>query len=291
MAPETLRIESRELKFRLLQPDSPHSSRVDGWTVREEYEPDKFASYEPSLGSYRLILEADVETSEEVEDRFAKGVELAEYLEDVWLYVAGLPLHRDGFFLSLEALRPPPNWSSNVKSVRRSIDAREGGLIADIGFETVHRRYGPAFPLRRALDARERFVAADSLTRALIELHLGGHRAGGFHEAAFLFAKGLEIVRKLLPGRTDAHRAQSLPQVVREGMSISLARLYEESNTRFDTRHAVTRDKEPVLNPPMDTKDLLKFLNTSDVVIRAVVCQRLGLDQITVGHEGPPREY
>lgn len=279
-APDVLRIESSPRMFGLLQPAEPHSASIGRWTVRELYIPHVHDDVHPGLGSYQVVLEAEVDTPSEVENRFSEGVDIAEQLEHLWLYAAGLTLHGNGFSLSLASLEPPKKWRTNVKEVRRAAQARHLRISGEVSFQTRHWHFRSFLPLRPALKVRENYAVADDITRALAGLHYDAHTARKFEERAFHLAKALELVRKVLPGHTDEQKEASLPADIRSCLEIDLHALYDLSNSRFDTRHAAARSATPALYPRMTDEELLKFLRSADTVVRAVVCDRLDVDQV-----------
>jgi hypothetical protein len=240
-ASDVLRIDSSPRMFGLLQPAEPMSASVGHWTVRELYTPNVHHGIHPRLGSYQVVLEAEVDLPAEVEDRFSEGVEIAEQLEHLWLYATGSTLHGNGFSLALANVEPPGRWQSNVKEVRRAAQARHFRITGEVSVQSRHWHLGSMLPLRSALKVRNKYALADDITRALAGLHYHAHTARALEEGAFLLAKALELVRKILPGRTDLQREASLPAQVRASLELSLHALYDLSNTRFDTRHAARR--------------------------------------------------
>jgi hypothetical protein len=285
-----LRIESSPLMFGLLEPDAPHEAKLGSWTAREIYEPGVYDQIQAGLGRYQIVLEASVETPPEVVEAFSAGVELSEQLEHMWLYATGDVLHGSGFSFSLAKLRVPARWQTNYDDVYREAQRTHSRVIVG-ATEFIRRtwKYGNALPLKAALDARAAYEHADDVVRSLSELHYHSHTAKGFAESAFLLAKALEIVRKLLPGTKDSERALHLPEAIRRSLRIDLHSLYDLSNNRFDTRHATERGAARSLHPKMSPDELITYIEDADTVVRAVVCQELGLSQVLIESETPTR--
>lgn len=72
----------------LLQPTEPASASIGHWTVRELYTPNVHEDVHTGLGSYQVVLEAEVDSPAEVEDRFSEGLRLLSS----WSTCGSMPL-------------------------------------------------------------------------------------------------------------------------------------------------------------------------------------------------------
>jgi hypothetical protein len=281
---QVLRFRSPETRLRILGSPEPFSTTAYDWTIVEHFSEDAYEREGLRYGPHRVVLERAIAKIDDLHNVYLDGVTLAENLDVVWQYAAGLPWRHVGFEPSWFAIDPPQGWESNQKRVRDSLQALESDLI--IGDATIgvqHWRAGSELPLRKALTALDAFTRTDDLTAAVIRLHYYAQlflRHGGAH---FLFAKALEIVRELLPGSSDQAKHASLPPEIRHGMTRSLAWLFEMSNSRFDTRHPITKKPGLALHPSMSSEEEVAFMKNSHTVLTAVVCQRLGLEPILLG--------
>lgn len=278
----TLRFESPELKFGVLGNAVPLEVEVEGWRLRETYVPDAHNDIEKGLGSYRLIVERKLTQADDAQHWHYTGVDLIERIELLWAFAAGLPLRSRGFGVELATIKPPPGWESNVEDVDCAIQIAAGNrfIYSSFNFQSRHWRYAPAFPLAGLVIALKAYGAlSDEVVRELIDVHYAAHMFRSSRGQKVFFAKALEIVRKLLPGDTDDERERALSVEVRKSLSRPLHDLYDLSNNRRETRHAVMqKSTAAALHPEMSTQESLAFVRDADLVIRAVVCDKLGLD-------------
>ena len=100
-----IKFESAERILGLQTISQPFSTSIGSWRISEIYRPDVHSSLRPGLGSYAVVLEADVASTEELLDLHYDGVTLCEELEPVWLYVWGTPLHGFGWGVRVEITR------------------------------------------------------------------------------------------------------------------------------------------------------------------------------------------
>jgi hypothetical protein len=145
----------------------------------------------------------------------------------------------------------------------------------------VHWRTSSRFPLQTLVAGVAGYRSSDELTRAIIDFHFEGTMSETLNGPEFLFAKALDIVREILPGKTDEQKENSLPADLRETLTHSLHWLFEVANTRRDTRHPIT--KRPLsLHPAMTGAEKLAYLRNTDAVLRGVVCHRLSIPYVDV---------
>lgn len=284
----TLRIESPRLLMAIQNPISPHRQKIDGWDVSETYLQESAEGAPSGVGSYRIIFEAHPTTSDEALKLYEAGVELAELLEKLWLYVATTPLSGPRFMLVLVPLAPPKSWVTNYEDVYRNLTARESGIHFG-HFEICPRfwSYPLDFPLRDILTVREKYLTADEATKTLIDLHFNAHLASGLHAKEVALARALELFAVLLPAHSDAEKEAQLPADVRNALTRRLSWLYELSNRRFNTRHVVSRQNKPALLPPMTRDEHVAFVENADVLLRGILSYRLGV-QFVVAAKGAP---
>jgi hypothetical protein len=277
-----LAYSSPVLNLGLLTEGSPCTCEFEGWTFREVYEPNAAQDIAPGLGHYHLVLEREVNTPEELWHWDPIGVRLLERLDWVWAYAWGTPFRSSGFHISLVDIAPPAGWSSNAKDLSVDLQRQTGGLIISGGGITQrHWRRVPFFPLTRAIAALTAYPGADELVRELIGIH---HQAHASKEPALLLSKGLEIVRRLLPGQSDKQKQVALDPEIAGHLRSDLHALFGAANTRRSTRHAV-KPSELALHPPFAGNEVLDFLMDADFLVNAVVCQRLGLEVIAISND------
>jgi hypothetical protein len=128
----------------------------------------------------------------------------------------------------------------------------------------------------------------DPVSRTLLELHYQALTARSATAGLFLLAKCLELVRELLPGRTDHARESSLPAQIRNGLKRSFHWLFDVGNNRLDVRHVV-KSRAPLLqlHQRMTGQEYIDFRDDADAIVRTVISQRLGLSPLILRHEDP----
>ena len=116
-----------------------------------------------------------------------------------------MALRSRGFDIFLSEYAPPPDWTRNAREVRRALQAQSSDLIVEsLGVTSRHWRRAEEFPLNSLLTVLSSYRQADEITRALIGYHYEGVLSRTDDGPEFLFAKGLEVVRELLPGADDS---------------------------------------------------------------------------------------
>jgi len=194
------------------------------------------------------------------------------------------------------SIEAPEGWTGNLRKVEGDIQREAGkgwaaaAMVAQYGWV-----YFACFPLRVALVARDACIKAPPIIRELIELHVGTHAVSGGR--LFGLAKALEIVGAFFQQGRNASRAARNAGLQAEmkkiGVDSELTRsvewLFDIANERFDVRHAWKKDSPGVaLHPRMTHQELSDFVYNADLVVRAFVCERLGLETPMAASGDPP---
>lgn len=280
---------SPDLLYRVQRLCTRFRTKIDGWELYEEHDEGDAEPDLMGIRRYRVVLQSRPSTSAEAVELYSTGIALAEALEKLWLYVGATPLSGRRLALTLVPLAPPKRWISNYDERYQALVAKESGLTFG-GITFGHRDWTslPDLPLATAVHALERFRRADDVTRTLVELHYDSHTAYGLHATELAFARALELVADLLPGRSDADKELALPEGVRDCLSQPLGWLYRLSNTRFNTRHVVDRRRKPALLPSMTPEEHSAFIADSDAILRGIVSQRLDVPFVVTKSGRPP---
>ncbi|MBA7704942.1 hypothetical protein ES703_113765 [subsurface metagenome] len=236
--------------------------------------------------SYSIWIETGVSSPEEIWAKKGTAFELADDLNRIWTYVCGQPINAAR--LGLVAYHAPAAWTTNAEEVEKDLPAAISGLTyKEISIQTRHWTYCPELPLAKALDVRESYETASDFVRTLIELHYSALTSKRSEARLIFFAKALEIVRALLPGRKDQQKQKSLPAKITSDLHESLHWLFGMANTRSDVRHVVQRVTGPTLHPRMSAQEFRSFEHDADLVIRTAVCMQLGNEPFLVKHGTP----
>lgn len=95
--------------------------------------------------------------------------------------------------------------------------------------------------------------------KALVDLHYFAHIVGDSYSIFIFLAKSLEIVRALIPGKTDVQKQKALPDDVRSRLKTSLHDIIGLANTRYEIRHIV-KDKNIIsLHQKMNNSERVHF--------------------------------
>ena len=282
MAEEVLRYESSIQHYGISDGRSrPHSAKVGRFRIFERFYPSDRDDLSDGIKNYQIVMEAVATSREEAWQQEAEAFELADQLDRAWIYACGRPLHP----AYMELLFPdaPLEWTSNKTEVITNLARAEGGMTGGpMEVRSRHWLSMNVFPLRSVLVARRELSRASATTNALVDLHHSALKSRDVHAPLFLLAKGLELVRFILPGRTDTDREKVLPVHVRNAMSQSLHSLFDLSNNRFDVRHVVKDKNGPQLHQRMTAQEYNTFIADADLVIRAVVCELLSIPAFVV---------
>jgi hypothetical protein len=280
-----LRFESRERMYGLLKGSHPFSTSLGPWRISEIYRPDVHNDVSPGLGAYSVVLETHVGTIEDLLRLHSEGVAFCEELEPAWLYVWGTPLHRFGWGVRIEELAPPKGWSTNYEETYRTLQLKRSGLYGKPRMQSRKWLYASEFPLERALRVKDKIAGSDEILKAMVRFHYQAHTTGGIQAAVFFLCKGLEIVREILPGK-GSRKEMNLPEYVRDRLTQPLHQLFGTANTQLETRHALrSKGGALSLHPPLGSA-ILQFVTDVDLVLRTVVCIKLGEDPVLVGKDG-----
>lgn len=274
-----LRFVSPPLSYRSLSSASPQSVQHRGFRLIEQFTPDTATHAGESYGTYQLIVEQDVPTSESYWGAASAGVDLVNDLDLVWAYAGALPLRAHAFGPGIRMIEPPRGWTWNGTEVHEGLkrDERQA-YLANLSIITHYYRSGDGFFLGKALQALKAYEAADALTRTLVHPHFEGMTSSTEDGPHFLYSKALEIIRAILSGRTDAARQRHLPPDIQARLKHGLPWLMRMANNRLNTRHAIARGRGTTLHPQMTPREELDFLWEADTVIRTVISQRLGVE-------------
>lgn len=232
---------------------------------------------------YTLRFSSTVHTREDVALATQEAFDIAHDLDRIWAYVCGVPLFPK--ILTLRLVNAPEGWKGNAQRVRQSLPARGPYAITAL---RGRRRFWvelPYAPLKPAMQALHKYRVADEATRHLIELHYATLTATSYEPRLVLLAKCLELTRAMLPGRNDAARQRHLPEEVTNRLKASLHWLFDISNRRVEVRHVVRNPTALELHPKLSSDESKAFRHDSDLVIRGVIAQRLGIDLVLEGND------
>ena len=279
LAPEmqVLRYTSHSKLYSIPSEAKPTEGDHEGLTFRESHEPESHPDLPGNVGRYRIIIEGSVGSSGELLSVSSKIRKVAEDLDKFWTYACGEPLNPLQIRLNFQVIQN--GWESNEESVKQYLLANCHKPIAVVklgkkpDWNLIHW-----FPLMPALVARDEYQKAGPPIQALVDIHHQALKSNRGESRLFLFAKALELARKLMPGRTDVEKQKSLHPDAQAKLKQSLHWLFNIANNRYEVRHVVVQVKpDATLHPKMTGKEILEFEHDAELVVKAVVFQRLNL--------------
>lgn len=238
---------------------------------------------------YGLRMECQVTTKEQAAQGDSEARQLASDLNVVWAYVAVVPLFPKRIMMQLS--KSPDGWHTNFRrlKLRRPIAIRSARATAAPGPAVAlsmsikinkgeYKVRLPYMPLQQALVAVQAYRTANAKMRFLIDLHFGAIDQIGMGSQLFLFAKGLELARVMLPGRKDQQKEAALSRDVRAALRRSFHWLFDMANNRIEIRHVANGGN---LLQELNSVERDDFVHDADLVIRGVVERELGIVAIT----------
>jgi hypothetical protein len=219
-----------------------------------------------------------VSTDDEARERHGEALKLADDLNTVWAYVAGVPLFPHQLVLAFP--KSPIGWRSNFQKLEKSLPTAQSMKVMGYGFGAGgYMMPLPYWPLQDALAAVRAYRSAKDTVRVLINLHHSAMNDLGSESGLFLLAKALELARVMLPGRDDKQRQAILSIDVRNELRQSLHWLYGIANGRLEIRHVVNKK---ALLPRLTPKERTDFVKDADLVIRGVIERELRIRLVIV---------
>jgi hypothetical protein len=260
----------------------PHQRIIGDWVIRETYELLDDSTLPKGTVSYSIWIETDVSSPKEIQAKKDTGFKIADDLNRVWTYVRGQPINAAR--LGLVFCDAPAAWTTNIKEVEKKLDAEISGMTGNIIIQPGHcLMYVTELPLSKALDVYESYKTAPDFIRALIELHYSALTSKRSEDRLIFFAKALEMVRGLYPGKSNQQIQDSLPVNITSNLQQSLHWLFGIANNRFDVRHVVQqKGTPPVLHPRISMQEHQSFEHDADLIIRTVICRQLGHEPFLV---------
>lgn len=283
-----LKYESAVKIYGFNSPSNPYNGKIDEIIIREVFKPrDEYKSLKPGLGDYKIIIKSKISDEKELFDSYQQLSEISRQIDRAWLYACGHPLTKSDFSLLTPHLQSLDGkisgWRTNYRATKKKL--RKGKPSVNFKVNRQDWAFYSVLPLEHALNIRTAILSSSDLIQSLIELHFYAHKVKDDYSRFFFFAKALEIVRKLLPGKDDKQKEKNLPFNISKELSCSLHSLYDLSNNRYETRHIMQKKKQQVMHQKMTVDEIRSFKHNADIILRAVTCQNLGIDYITINRD------
>jgi|GEM_PF-1975333 len=275
-----LKYESDPKVYEIRSECAPHYEVVGGLTISEHFrKSEKHKHISSTLGDYYIVIETEVNSSSEIQSKHFEIKALISEIDRSWMYTCGHPLNRKVLsYMGPYVDFPDGNihgWKSNYREAEKEVN--KGRAHATFSFEKVSHSVFSYWPLKAALVARESYLSSSEQIKALVDLHYFAHKVGDSYSSFFFLAKSLELVRALLPGKTDVQKEKKLSDDVRSRLKASLHDIVGLANTRYEIRHIVKDKNNISLHGKMNNSEINTFKHDADLIIRFVVCNNLDI--------------
>jgi hypothetical protein len=237
-----LRLTSPAFSLRIQQAASPYSIELDEWVFQEHFEAPRRSFDSEAYGRYHVTMDHAIGVDEDAGNAFISGEYHAHALEKAWLYGTGTTIGGRGY----DFLLPPGPPAPAVDQQCTRCTSRFGlGAATRRASYSPSQRVAPTLPLKACIAVLSALADADDVTAQLTTYHFGAVTTVDPDLHLLLFAQRLEIARVVLPGNTKHSKEAGLPAAVTSRLSHGLDCLFEMSNQRRQTRHAI--DKKGVV--------------------------------------------
>jgi hypothetical protein len=239
----------------------------------------------PGIGEYRITIEVPVINLDQLREANSDGAELITSFQKLWPYVCGEPLNPVGWRFDFNIV--PQGWTSNSKDLEHFYLKNSKRVVIHARVKHQSWVFLPYFPLRYAMIALQNQETLSNVFKSLMDIHFQAVNARFVDGRLFLFAKAVELVSKLIPGRTHRDKHASLPDDLKKTLTRSIDWLFQIANNRFDFRHVVKDPIGPQLHPKATRDEMSDYEKNADFLIRYYVSKQLGIPT-PILHDGPP---
>jgi len=260
--------------------------KLNGASIFDKYTPnDKYH------GEYQLILKKTVKNTQELNESAKSLNRIALLINPLMTYVIGHPINvsKKEFYgkrFSLVVNNKVESWTTNYDNVSRILQTREHpqgisgiGEISDIRtWSSIG--YTPLFELIKVIDS---YKHLDNITKILIRYHSLAHLYE-FDVRYIILGKALEIAEQLLPIPKDRKKSFSLlpAEIKDEFKNRDISWLYNMSNNRMETRHAINLGSKDSLHEWMTEDEYFDFMHLSDLLINYIVRTKMNLEPFII---------
>lgn len=265
--------------------------KFEGFMINGASIVDKYTTNEKHKGEYQLILKKTVNNTQELNESAKSLNSIALLINPLMTYAIGYPINvsKKEFYgknINLVVKNKVESWTTNYDQVSQILQTREHphgisgiGTIGDIITRSASE-YAPLFELVKVIDG---YKHLDNLTKKLIRYHTLAH-SHEFDVRYILLGKALEIAELLLPIPKDRKKSFGLlpPEIKDEFNDRNILWLYNMSNNRMETRHAVNLASKDSLHSWMTDDEYFYFMYLSDLLITYIVRTKMNLEPMII---------
>lgn len=277
------------LESDILYIDIEKYNKFEGFKINDASLVDKYTPNKNYHGEYQLILKKTVTNTKELDESANLLNSIALLINPLMTYVIGHPINVSkkefyGKSISLVVNNKVESWTTNYDKTSGILQTREHpqsisaiGSVGDIRTWTT-LEYTPLFELIKVIN---NYKHLDNLTKKLIRYHTLAH-SHEFDVRYILLGKALEIAELLLPIPKDRKKSfDLLPHEIKdEFKDKNITWLYNMSNNRMETRHAVNLGSIDSLHAWMNDDEYFYFMHLSDLLISYIVRSKMNLEPV-----------
>jgi hypothetical protein len=262
---------------------APYRGAINELRISEDFSINEKLKYIlPDLGNYQVIIETEVNDSSELQSKHFEIKKIIEELDRSWMYACGHPLNKKILsFVGPYIDFPDGNmngWTSNYREAEKEVNIGKVHIVFNA--EKVTHSSFSYWPLKNALTVRDAVISTQDNVAALIDLHYFAHKVEDSYSSLFFLAKAMELVRAMLPGKTDDKKEKQLPDEFKSRLKTSLHYIMGLANNRYEIRHIVKEKKNCTLHEKLNNDEIDDYKHDSDLFIRFVACRELAIPLI-----------
>lgn len=278
-------LESKQIYLDIENHENIIETSIDGVLITEKYQPNN-----ESHGRYQIVLKKQIVNLQDLTETASKLKKIAQSFNDLLTYVIGFPLNIDaqdfyGSKIKFAPVNKIEGWQSNYDDVLLILQKKENPEQRHFGKITIgsitHTSTLKETPLPELIKINQNYSGLDNISKMLIRFHLLA-LTNEYDVKYLLLGKALEIAKELLPvkGNTSESFKHLPPQLQKAFKERTISWLYEMSNHRLETRHAINSKSEDKLHNEMTKEEYYDFLYLSDLLISNIVRTKLGLEPL-----------
>ncbi len=258
--------------------------QFNGVTFFEEY-----SVSDKGKGSYHLVIKKKTKTKEDVSE--SKGVitDMCSLINTYSTFVIGWPIIMDittpmGIKKYIRIVGEVEGWSSNADCLYEEFRKREknkeyiaGKMKIGKVEPWVEMEKSPIPDLIEILKKRK---TVNPLIRELAK-YFSLAKLNDSNVRYLILGKALEIAKTIFSQSGLKTAFNNLPEEIKsEFGEKNLGWLYEMSNFRYETRHAIDKKNDQGMHPAMTDNECLEYTRLSSLVLTYLVRKEFGLETI-----------
>lgn len=239
--------------------------------------------------NYYLILKKKVQTKEEISDAKSEIADMCGLINTYSTFVIGWPLTMDvttpmGVKRYIRVAGNVDGWESNADELytafRKKVKKEEpimGKVSIGKVDPWVEMERNPIPDLIEILKKREK---ANPLVREIAKYFYLA-KLNDTNIRYLILGKALEIAKIIFRPSSPKRAFIGLPQEIKDEFGEKdIGWLYEMSNFRYETRHALDKKNNQGMHPELSDQECYEFTRLSNLILTYLVRKEFGLETI-----------